>query len=156
MAVHAAMGGSTNLLIHLPAIAYAAGLKTPNVNEWAQMNRSVPSIVDVLPNGPNNYMTVQGFLAGGVTEVMLHLRDLDMIDLNCLTVSGNSVGKNLEIWEKSERRNRFREIQYKKDGVDPDDVMGDLYNYTKHPFATFLTCDTGSFDSGTYCCCCSM
>ena len=123
MAVHAAMGGSTNLLIHLPAIAYVAGLKTPGVNEWAQINRSVPRIVDVLPNGPNNYMTVQVFLAGGVTEVMLHLRDLDLIDLNCLTVSGNSVGKNLEIWEKSERRNRFREILYEKDGVDPDDVI---------------------------------
>ncbi|HIG84052.1 MAG TPA: YjhG/YagF family D-xylonate dehydratase [Verrucomicrobia bacterium] len=123
MAVHAAMGGSTNLLIHLPAIAYAAGLKIPEVDDWAQMNRSVPRIVDVLPNGPNNYMTVQVFLAGGVTEVMLHLRELELIDLNCLTVSGNSVGKNLEIWEGSERRNRFRDILYQKDGVDPDDVI---------------------------------
>jgi putative YjhG/YagF family dehydratase len=123
MAVHAAMGGSTNLLIHLPAIAHAAGLKVPEVDDWAQMNRSVPRIVDVLPNGPNNYMTVQVFLAGGVTEVMLHLRELDLIDLNCLTVSGNSVGKNLEVWEGSDRRSRFREILYKKDGVDPDDVI---------------------------------
>jgi len=123
MAVHAAMGGSTNLLIHLPAIAYAAGLKIPEVDDWAQMNRSVPRIVDVLPNGPNNHMTVQVFLAGGVTEVMLHLRELGLIDLNCLTVSGNSVGKNLEIWEGSERRSRFRDILYQKDGVDPDDVI---------------------------------
>jgi len=123
MAVHAAMGGSTNLLIHLPAIAHAAGINTPGVDDWGQVNRSVPRIVDVLPNGPNNYMTVQVFLAGGVTEVMLHLRELGLIDLNCLTVSGNSVGKNLEIWEGSERRNRFRDILYKKDGVDPDDVI---------------------------------
>ena len=123
MAVHAAMGGSTNLLIHLPAIAHAAGINTPGVDDWGQVNRSVPRIVDVLPNGPNNYMTVQVFLAGGVTEVMLHLRELGLIDLNCLTVSGNSVGKNLEIWEDSERRNRFRDILYKKDGVDPDDVI---------------------------------
>ena len=35
-------------------------------------------------------------------------------------------------------------------GFDPADVMEDLNNFTKHPFATFLTCDTGSFDSGTY------
>ncbi|MDA7605802.1 YjhG/YagF family D-xylonate dehydratase, partial [Verrucomicrobiales bacterium] len=123
MAVHAAMGGSTNLLIHLPAIACAAGLKAPRVEDWTQMNRSVPRIVDVLPNGPNNYMTVQVFLAGGVTEVMLHLRGLGLIDLNCLTVSGNSVGKNLEDWEGSERRKRFRDILYEKDGVDPDDVI---------------------------------
>ena len=40
---------------------------------------------------------------------------------------------------------------YGASGFDPNDVMDDLYNYTKHPFATFLTCDTGSFDSGTYC-----
>ncbi|MEE3177958.1 MAG: dihydroxy-acid dehydratase, partial [Verrucomicrobiota bacterium] len=123
MAVHAAMGGSTNLLIHLSAIAHAAGINTPGVDDWGQVNRSVPRIVDVLPNGPNNYMTVQVFLAGGVTEVMLHLRDLGLIDLDCLTVSGNSVGKNLEIWEGSERRSRFREILYNKDGVDPDDVI---------------------------------
>jgi putative YjhG/YagF family dehydratase len=144
MAVHAAMGGSTNLLIHLPAIAYAAGLKIPEVDDWAQMNRSVPRIVDVLPNGPNNHMTVQVFLAGGVTEVMLHLRELELIDLNCLTVSGNSVGKNLEIWEGSERRNRFRDILYQKDGVDPDDVIMSPERASKKGLARTLAFLTGN------------
>lgn len=123
MSVHAAVGGSTNLLLHLPAIAFHAGLERPKVEEWIDINRRVPRIVDVLPNGPQNFKTVQLFLAGGVPEIMLHLRDLDLLDLSCLTASGQSLGQNLEWWEQSERRQRFKEILDKKDGVDPDDVI---------------------------------
>ena len=52
MLVHAAFGGSTNLLLHIPAIAYAAGLKAPTVQDWQRINRSTPRLVDALPNGP--------------------------------------------------------------------------------------------------------
>ena len=72
--LHAAFGGSTNLLLHIPAIAHAAGLTRPTVADWTRINRLVPRLVDVLPNGPVNHTTVQVFLAGGVPEVMLHLR----------------------------------------------------------------------------------
>ena len=123
MAVHAAMGGSTNLLLHLPAIARCVGLKAPRMEDWLSINRKVPRLVDVLPNGPNNHMTVQVFLAGGVPEVMLHLRDLGVLDLTCLTVTGKTVGENLQAWEQSERRLRFREILRAEDGIDPDDVV---------------------------------
>jgi len=123
MAVHAAFGGSTNLLLHLPAIAHAAGVKRPHVEDWIKINRLVPRIVDVLPNGPRNYRTVQVFLAGGVPEVMLHLRELGVLDLNGPTVSGMTVGDNLLWWEKSPRRQRFREILRRQDQVDPDDVI---------------------------------
>jgi len=74
MVLHAAFGGSTNLLLHVPAIAHAAGLRRPSAADWASINRAVPRLVDALPNGPNNFATVQVFLAGGVPEVMLHLR----------------------------------------------------------------------------------
>jgi dihydroxyacid dehydratase/phosphogluconate dehydratase len=74
IAVHAAFGGSTNLLLHLPAIAHAAGLPRPTRQDWMEANRRVPRLVDVLPNGPKNHPTVRVFLAGGVPEVMLHLR----------------------------------------------------------------------------------
>ena len=50
MTVHAAFGGSTNLLLHLPAVAYAAGLHRPGVDDWTEVNRSTPRLVDVLPN----------------------------------------------------------------------------------------------------------
>ena len=123
MVVHAAMGGSTNLLLHIPAIAFEAGLRRPQVDDWNAINRSVPRIVDVLPNGPIGHVTVRVFLAGGVPEVMLHLRALGLLKLDCLTAAGARLGDLLEWWEKSERRARFRELLKEKDGIDPDDVI---------------------------------
>lgn len=64
MVVHAAFGGSTNLLLHIPAIAHAAGLTVPNAGDWATINRNVPRLVSVLPNGPVPHPTVRVFLAG--------------------------------------------------------------------------------------------
>jgi putative YjhG/YagF family dehydratase len=123
MVVHAAFGGSTNLLLHIPAIAHAAGLPRPSVEEWIRVNRSVPRLVDALPNGPRNHPTVQVFLAGGVPEVLLHLRRLGLVDERCLTVSGETVGRTLDWWEGSERRTRLRELLREREGVDPDDVI---------------------------------
>ncbi|HEX7861543.1 MAG TPA: YjhG/YagF family D-xylonate dehydratase [Verrucomicrobiae bacterium] len=123
MAVHAAFGGSTNLLLHIPAIAHAAKIRRPTVEDWIGINRRVPRIVDVLPNGPVHHPTIRAFLAGGVPEVMLHLRELGVLDLDALTVTGKSVAENLATWEKSERRLRFKEILLREDGVPADDVI---------------------------------
>ena len=123
MVVHAAFGGSTNLLLHLPAIAYAAGLSRPTVEDWRVVNRQAPRLVDVLPNGPVGHPTVRVFLAGGVPEVMLHLRAKNLLALDVMTVSGEPLDKLLDWWEQSERRKRLREILYKQDGIDPDEVI---------------------------------
>ncbi|HEV8310018.1 MAG TPA: YjhG/YagF family D-xylonate dehydratase [Methylomirabilota bacterium] len=123
MVVHAAFGGSTNLLLHLPAIAHAAGLRRPTVEDWMEVNRRVPRIVDVLPNGPRNHPTVRVFMAGGVPEVMLHLRRLGLLHVECLTVAGERLGRLLDWWEGSERRRVLRERLRLVDGVDPDDVI---------------------------------
>ncbi|PYM65689.1 MAG: YjhG/YagF family D-xylonate dehydratase [Candidatus Rokuibacteriota bacterium] len=123
MTVHAAVGGSTNLLLHLTAVAHAAGLRRPTVEDWSQVNRQVPRIVDVLPNGPVGHPTVRLFMAGGVPEVMLHLRRLHLLDLEALTVSGDRLGRVLEWWEGSDRRRALRERLRLVDGVDPDDVI---------------------------------
>lgn len=123
MTVHAAFGGSTNLLLHIPAIAHAAGLARPAVEDWIAVNRQTPRLVSVLPNGPVHHPTVRVFLAGGVPEVMLHLRELGLIDMGVLTASGQTLGENLEAWEKSERRRRFKEILAQADGVAADDVI---------------------------------
>ena len=125
MLVHAACGGSTNLLLHIPAIAHAAKLNRPSVDDWIRVNRSVPRLVDVLPNGPNDHPTVRMYLAGGVPEVMLHLRNLGLLHLDCLTVNGKTIGENLAEWETSERREKLRQILRDKDGVDPGDVISD-------------------------------
>lgn len=123
MIVHAAVGGSTNLLLHLPAIAFAAGLPRPTVNDWSRINRQVPRLVDVLPNGPKGHPTVQFFLAGGVPEVMLHLRELGLLELDAVTVTGRKLGDILEWWEKSDRRQRLRKLLQDRDHVNPDDVI---------------------------------
>ncbi len=123
MVLHAAFGGSTNLLLHIPAIAHAAGLKRPTVDDWISVNRRVPRLVSVLPNGPVHHPTVRVFLAGGVPEVMLHLRRLELLDTGVLTVTGKTLGENLDEWEQSERRRRFRELLKQLDGVDADEVI---------------------------------
>jgi putative YjhG/YagF family dehydratase len=123
MTVHAAFGGSTNLLLHIPAIAFAAGLTRPLVEDWVAINRQVPRLVDALPNGPVGHPTVQVFLAGGVPEVMLHLRQLGLLDERCLTVTGEPLGRVLDWWQGSERRQRLRERLWKEDAIDPDQVI---------------------------------
>jgi putative YjhG/YagF family dehydratase len=123
MVVHAAFGGSTNLLLHLPAIAHAAGLPRPTVEDWAEINRRTPRLVDALPNGPIGHPTVRVYLAGGVPEVMLHLRDLGLLDESCLTVTGQPLARILDCWQTSRRRQLLRERLWQADGVDPDDVI---------------------------------
>ena len=123
MVLHAAFGGSTNLLIHLPAIAYSAGLARPTANDWAAVNRQVPRLVDTLPNGPRGFATVQVFLAGGVPEVMLALRETGLLDESVLTVSGETLGACLDWWQQSERRTALRRSLTEQDGIDPDDVI---------------------------------
>ena len=123
MVVHAAFGGSTNLLLHVPAIAHAAGLTRPTAADWAAVNRAVPRLVDALPNGPGNFATVQVFLAGGVPEVMLHLRRAGLLETSVRTVTGETLGENLDWWEQSERRGVLRERLRELDGVDAEEVI---------------------------------
>jgi putative YjhG/YagF family dehydratase len=125
MVTHAAFGGSTNLILHLPAIAFSAGLPRPTVDDWARINAQVPRLVDALPNGPRMFPTVQVFLAGGVPEVMLHLRRAGLLETGARTVAGGTLGETLDWWEQSERRATLRRQLRERDGVDPDDVIMD-------------------------------
>jgi len=125
MVVHAAFGGSTNLILHLPAVAHAAGLRRPTAGDWIATNRRVARLVDALPNGPRSFATVQVFQAGGVPEVMLHLRRAGLLDTGVLTVSGETLDATLDWWEASARRAALRRILQERDDVDPDDVIMD-------------------------------
>ena len=123
--LHAAFGGSTNLVLHLPAVAYHAGRRRPTKDDWIRVNRAVPRIVDALPNGPRFFPTVMVFLAGGVPEVMLHLRRAGVLNTKVLTVSGTELGETLDWWEQSERRAELRRRLREQEGVDPDEVIMD-------------------------------
>ena len=123
MVVHAACGGSTNLLLHTPAISHAAGRRRMGLDDWNRVNKETPRIVDVLPNGPVGHPTSVLYAAGGVPEVMLHLRRMGLLDTSVLTVTGQTLGENLDWWEDSERRTRVRSYLREVTRVDPDNVI---------------------------------
>lgn len=125
MVLHAAFGGSTNLLLHIPAIAHMAKVSVPGVADWQAVNRAVPRLVSVLPNGPVDHPTIRVFLAGGVPEVMLHLRKMGLLDLNALSATGAKLGDVLDWWESSERRQKVRARLLEVDGIDADEVIMD-------------------------------
>jgi putative YjhG/YagF family dehydratase len=144
MVTHAAFGGSTNLILHLPAVAHAAGLRRPAIDDWTAINKTVPRLVDALPNGPKSHPTVQVFLAGGVPEVMLYLRRAGLIELDALTASGEPLGRMLDWWENSERRAKVRGILKSRDGIDPDDVIMDPASAHRRGLTSTVTFPKGN------------
>lgn len=94
----------------------------PPVQDWERINRSTPRIVDTLPNGPRNHPMVYAFMAGAVPEVMLHLREMGLLNLDALTVTGEKLSTILDWWEESERRQKVRE-KLLKEGINPDYVI---------------------------------
>ncbi len=144
MVTHAAFGGSTNLILHLPAIAHARGLRRPSMQDWKDVNRQVPRLVDALPNGPRNFPTVQVFMAGGVPEVMLHLRRAGLLDVTVTTVGGLTLGEQLDAWESSARRAALRQLLQARDGVDPDDVIMSPDQATRRGLTSTVCFPTGN------------
>ena len=94
--VHAAVGGSTNALLHLPAIAREIGVEV-TIDDFDRIHRQVPVLANVKTTG--RYPVEYFWYAGGVPAVMLELRD--MLHLDCLTVTGKTLGENLEEIENS-------------------------------------------------------
>ena len=123
MMVHAAVGGSTNLLLHIPAIAHAAECTLPTLKDWVRINQKIPRLVSVLPNGPVNHPTLRLFLAGGTPEVMLHLRQLGVLHEDVVTVTGKTLKEVLDWWESSPRRVKMKQILWEQDGVRADEVI---------------------------------
>src|SRR6185437_7510440 len=148
MVIHAAFGGSTNLILHVPAIAHAAGLRRPTVHDWTRVNREIPRIVDALPNGPRYFPTVQVFMAGGVPEVILHLRRAGLLDTKALTVSGEPLGTMLDWWEQSERRAAVRKVLRERDGVDPEQVIMDPDSARRNGLTPTVTFPVGNLAPG--------
>jgi dihydroxy-acid dehydratase len=94
--LHAATGGSTNALLHLPAIAREVGIDL-TIDDFDRIHRTVPVLANAKTTGkyPVEYL----WYAGGVPAIMLELRDL--LQLDCLTVTGKTVGENLADIERS-------------------------------------------------------
>jgi dihydroxy-acid dehydratase len=94
--LHAAIGGSTNALLHLPVIAREVGVDL-TLDDFDRVHRRVPVLANAKTTGryPVEYL----WYAGGVPAVMLELRDL--LNLDCLTVTGKTLGENLTDIERS-------------------------------------------------------
>ncbi len=94
--LHAAVGGSTNALLHLPVIAREVGVDI-SIDDFDRIHRRVPVLANAKTTGrfPVEYL----WYAGGVPAVMLELRD--QLHLDCLTVTGKTLGQNLEDIERS-------------------------------------------------------
>ena len=93
--VHAAISGSTNALIHLPAIAHELGIVVDETL-FDRVNQETPYIANVQPSG--QYLSELFWYAGAVPRVQIELRD--MLDLSVMTVTGKTLGDNLEQLEK--------------------------------------------------------
>ena len=94
--VHSAIGGSTNAMLHLPSIAREAGIDLPP--EWFdEINRRIPHVGNIFPSG--QHLTESFWFAGGIPAVQELLRD--ELDLTVMTVTGKTLGENLEDIKKS-------------------------------------------------------
>jgi len=92
--VNGAIGGSTNAVVHLLAIAGRIGTEL-TLDDWDRFGRDVPTIVNLMPSGA--HLMEDFCYAGGLPVVMRQIAD--MLDLTCMTVTGKSVGTNIETAE---------------------------------------------------------
>ena len=94
--VHAAIGGSTNAVLHLPAIAREAGIEIGH-DDFEQYTKDIPLLTKILTAGtwPTQYF----WYAGGIPRIMLELKD--HLNLDLMTVTGHTIRENLDTLAKS-------------------------------------------------------
>ena len=94
--VHMALGGSTNAIVHVIAMARRAGIPL-GMERFDEISREVPVIANITPSG--RFLMEDFFYAGGLRALMAQMREL--LDLDCITVSGRSIGDNIagaQVW----------------------------------------------------------
>jgi dihydroxy-acid dehydratase len=91
--VNAAIGGSTNAILHVTAIARRIGVEL-NVEDWDKLARPVPTMVSLQPNGP--HMMEDFYEAGGLPPVLRQLGEHDMLHRDCMTVNGQTIWQTVE------------------------------------------------------------
>ena len=120
MVTHAACGGSSNLILHLTAIAFHAGLST-TVKEWDKINRLVPGWSMYSPTARSGIQLLNSFSQGGA-GIDDQLRELDLLELDALTCTGENLGKTWK-YGKPVREETVPRNSWQQDQVNPDDVI---------------------------------
>ncbi|WP_421760879.1 IlvD/Edd family dehydratase [Devosia sp.] len=90
--VNGAIGGSTNAVLHLIAIARRLGVEL-SLDDWDRLGRGVPTIVDLMPSG--KFLMEDFYYAGGLSAVMASLDDVGLLHRDALTVNGKTLGENI-------------------------------------------------------------
>ena len=88
--VNGAIGGSTNAVIHLIAVAGRLGVDL-GLDDWDRLGRGVPTIVDLMPSG--RFLMEDFYYAGGLKAVMAELAEAGLLHLDAPTVSGETIGE---------------------------------------------------------------
>jgi len=89
------LGGSTNAVLHLIAIAHSVGIKL-EIDDFTTVSDRIPFLADIKPSG--KYVMEDIYKIGGIPKVLAYLLDNKLIDGNNLTVTGLTLGENLELW----------------------------------------------------------
>lgn len=89
------LGGSTNAVLHLIAIAHSVGIKL-ELSDFQNVSDRVPFIADLKPSG--KYVMEDVYKIGGIPKVLAYLLKNNLIDGNNMTVTGRTLGENLERW----------------------------------------------------------
>lgn len=118
--VHAAIGGSTNAMLHIPAIAKELGIEI-TAEDFDRIHRNIPFLLNLRPSGtwPAEYL----FYSGGVPAVMKKLKPY--LNLEVMTVTGKTLGENLEAFNPGEAYGHYYKA---KQGFDPNQVIFDIEN----------------------------
>lgn len=122
MIIHAAVAGSSNVLIHLPAIARQVGIDI-SLSDFDRINKKIPVLTAVKTSGP--WPTQLFWFAGGVPKIMVRLKEY--LNLDVLTVTGKTLEENLSILEKN---NYFNEVNtfLKNYKISPSEIIRTLDN----------------------------
>src|SRR3990170_4541821 len=108
IAVVVAIGGSTNAALHLPAIAYEAGIEL-TLDDFDRISRRVPHIADMRPGG--RYVMTDLHRVGGAPRIMKALLEAGLLHGDCLTVTGKTVRENLAGLTFPEEREVVRPVE---------------------------------------------
>ncbi|MFQ4638876.1 dihydroxy-acid dehydratase [Clostridioides difficile] len=92
IAVDMAMAGSTNTVLHLPAIAYESGIEL-NLNFFDEISEKTPCLTKLSPSGKHHIEDLH--MAGGIPAIMNELSKINGINLDCKTVTGKTIGENI-------------------------------------------------------------
>ncbi|KII90607.1 hypothetical protein PLICRDRAFT_106244 [Plicaturopsis crispa FD-325 SS-3] len=107
------MGGSTNAVLHLIAVAHSVGIKL-DIDDFASVSERIPFLADIKPSG--KYVMEDVYRIGGTPKILAYLLKNKLIDGNNMTVTGRTLGENLEEWT-----HKYGELSPTQDVIRPLD-----------------------------------